>query len=168
MARRVRRTRSRAGDQELVWCAMMSNQNTVAAGAAEEQLIVTGPDWFGGAGGGEATLMRIRGSFSIIPVVGGINASVVQLAVYKTRTTSGAFAVPWTVDSLVDQDVLLFEQFSVTRSTTDYIGVTLNYFSIDVKAKRRIDSADDIRLMVSLTGSGTALYTVATRALVKV
>lgn len=166
MARRFKRFRR--NDSEYVWCALLTNANGLASVAAEEQLIVDGADWFGGAGQGECVLQRIRGSvgFAITPGT-ELSNSAFQVAVYKAEEDAGAYAVPWTVNELVDEDILMFRQFMVVRSATGIAQPQPIDIELDIPVKRRLRSNEQIRIMVAAV-SGAGTYQVATRALVRI
>lgn len=167
MARR-RFRRFKRNDAEYVWCGLLTNNNGLASGGAEENLIVDGTDWFGGAGQGECVLQRIRGSvgFAMTPNTES-TAGAFQVAVYKAEEDAGAYSVPWVADELVDEDILFFKQFAAIRSATGVAMPKPIEWDLDIKVKRRIKSNEQIRIMVAST-SGAGVFHIATRALVRI
>ena len=164
--RRFSRARQRQGSHT-GWSALYTTNNSFASGVQEEQDIVVGTDWFGGAGDANATLLRIRGMFSwtLTNTTSDVVANM-HWAVYCVDKDAPAAALN-SVNFLLDEDVLVYgcrQQFRKTSGNV-YDQANAGFVELDIKSKRKLDVGKEIRFaMLSDVGG---VYSFSARALIR-
>ena len=148
VARRASR-RHASGDRELVWTSLISAAGVVSTTPIGFD-IVEPVDWERSSVAQEhATLVRIRGSLALSPLVAESQYNAVIIVINSGRGTPD----PSSAQVLVDEDILwTFADLAAVTITGQALQV-----NIDVKSKRKITSSTDVRMVeVCDTTSGYA------------
>lgn len=168
MSRRRRSVirRPRAGSN-LGWTAILTTGNTFAAATQEEQDIVIGSDWFGGAGDANATLLRIRGSFSgYLTAQTSTLAACLTWAVYVVDKDASPAALS-SVNFMLDEDVLWHGTHQLVRPAADPQNSASHWhYDVDIKSKRKIDVGKEVRFAM-VVDSVAGVYAFSARAVVR-
>ena len=133
-----------SGPKNQLWTAVLFNGAPVSDSPAIEGGIVEPADWSSAAGFEKATLLRIRGWLSIVPVASSASAGTCFIAIYKVDADDPVRAFDNVVE-YVDEDVIWTGGVSWTAATAtpDLVPKTL---VVDVKSMRKIDVAQEIRV----------------------
>ncbi len=147
MAHRGRRSvtrRDTSKKTEKIWTSVVSTGGLVTTTAISTD-IVQPVDWERSAVAREhATLVRIRGSICVINEVAGVTYNAFIIRILESRGNPD----PSSAAALVDEDVLWTYGYSSTE-----VVVSPQVVDIDVKAKRRIASTDDVRFIEISSGA---------------
>lgn len=167
MSRRGIRRIRRPNGSHTGWSAIYTSNNSFISAGQEEQDIVVGTDWFGGAGDANATLLRIRGHFSwcLTNTTSDLVANM-HWAVYAVDKDAAAAPLN-SVNFLLDEDVLVYgsrQQFRKTSGNT-YDQANAGFVELDIKSKRKLDVGKEIRFAMLSDVGGT--YTFSARALIR-
>ena len=142
---RARRSSSR-GDKNYVWTAVRVNR--VLGLVATEDLLVTDTDWSADGGQRSATVIAIRGYLTF--------ANVGAAAAYGQWYMGVADAdivpeSPDLVDTYVDEDIMWTG--GVLKSAAGADGDNLLTVDVDVKAKRKIKTGMNLRLIMEASSA---------------
>ena len=156
MARRSRGASAKG--KSLVWTSV-ATANEDVSDATQELDIVQSADWNVAAGRKSATLLSIRGYITMRRALANRSDVLMYIAKYDEDETS---ASPLLASTYVDEDILW------TGGYSNPPGGNIPYtMEINIKAKRRISSGDDIRLVFIEDGvTNTMFLTCVLRALI--
>jgi len=169
MARRIRRSFGKRGPKNNVWSVVLLDGVLIPAGTALEPTIVSPSEWQPAASGFEhATLLRIRGWLSIARRLDQVAESSIFMMIYKNAVDDGV-SDPSDVGEYPVEDVLWTggARFPLLSGATSDVSVNPVQFDVDVKAMRRIDSAEEIRLSLISSIANTVRISGVLRALIR-
>jgi len=150
-----------------VWTTVLSAQSSIATGVTIERDIVADSDWSTTAGTSRATLMRIRGYFSVIhKLTTGSFADapvLAYIAIFDEDETSPAAT---DVNTYSDEDVIWTAGHLFAFADTGTVGPTWQQ-EIDVKAQRKIKNGQEVRLVITNAASISVSVTLVVRALLR-
>jgi len=156
---------------EYIWAAVVADEVSVTATPQGLPLVITGD--FANIGGQKTgiTLLAIRGWYSLTSVASASPESFFA-AIIKHDEDADLTAVendPATVGFYVDEDILWTGGWLNGAMTTD-IGIRPTYHElIDVKARRKLKSGENISIQLVTNGGGNAVdISGVWRALLKV
>lgn len=167
MSRRGIRRIRRPNGSHTGWAAILTVNNAATADLQEEQDIVVGTDWFGGAGDANATLLRIRGNFSWVTTsAASALATTVIWAVYVVDKDASAAALN-SVNFMLDEDVLWYGTRQLERplNSVGQSQGSAGHVDIDIKSKRKIDVGKEVRFACLFDETST--YSFSARALIR-
>ena len=154
MAARRRITRSvRKGPRNLVWTAVLLDEQVVDNTPAVAFDIVEATDWSGAVGLERATLKRIRGWLTFTKA-GTTAATGCFLAIHKADKDTGVLSVNG-VQAYTDEDILWTGGIALHGGEP-----SVQHMLIDVKAMRRVTTGEDIRLSLQGYVANTVQFTV--------
>ncbi len=157
MARKARRASARRG-KDLIWTAVITDDEPISD-ATEILDIVQPADWSTVAGRASATLLTIRGMVSLRRTNAVQGSIFMYIAVFDKDETSPSPLVPATY---VEEDILWTYCWQYKSGNIEGVQIPVH-----VKAKRRISSGQDVRLVFVESGTtNTADLSCILRALV--
>ena len=158
MSRHRARRSSSKGDKNYVWTAVRINR--VIALTPSEDLLVTDTDWSADGGQRSATVIAIRGYLTFANV--GVAAAYAQwyMGVADADITPES---PDLVDTYVDEDIMYTG--GVLKSAAGAAGDNLYSTIIDVKAKRKIKTGMNLRLILEASSASEIQVTGIIRTL---
>ena len=133
-------------------------------------VVATG-DWLAHAGRQECTLMSIRGWLHATKQLGSTSPDTLFLAMIKHDEDIGdtdASLDPDVVQTYVDEDILWTAGWAAPGAHT-LVGEAAHshYFDVNIKAKRKVSSAEVVDL-ISTTNNGLIAMSGVLRALLKI
>jgi len=156
MANRARRSSKKAKD--FVWTAVITDDENIST-STEVLDIVQGVDWSVVAGQKSATLLSIRGNINIRRTNAVQGSIFMYIAKFDEDETSPSPLVP---GSYAEEDILWTHCYQYRADSIESVNIPVH-----VKAKRRMKSGDDIRLVFIESGStNTSELSCILRALV--
>jgi len=149
--------------KDYVWSAVLTNNDDVAPGT-ETLNILEAADWVAAAGSDRGTLLRIRGSIAFYQTTTAALATTFRWGIFKLNVGE---TVPDlnAVTSYIDEDILAYGVHQGIHLSTAGDDVIQPVISVDVKAKRKIDTNSVILLAIRPTGN-SFMYSATLRALV--
>ena len=146
VARRASRRRTTPRG-ERVWTSLVSDSGIISTAAVGFD-VVESVDWERSSVAQEhATLLRIRGVLSVSPEFADSQYNAAIIVINQSRGTPD----PSSAAVLVDEDIL----WTFCMQGASATGSAITIVDIDVKAKRRITSSTDVRMVeISDTVSG--------------
>jgi len=158
--RQGRRSFGKRNQSNLVWAAIQTTQSLITTATAAFP-IIAGSDWFGAAAGrGSAMLMSIRGWISL-GSVGGTATTIAMAIVKADKDTS--LNSPLDVATYVEDDILWTGGWNKPASATE----PFMNFDVNVKAKRKISSDDEIFLVIDAADTNVTEISLVLRGLLK-
>ncbi len=164
MAKRSGRRAFSRGPKNYIWTAVLLENVTVATTVLRGENIVTASDWVTSAQGFErATLLSVRGWISWHNL-GSVSVDCKFMIVKQGDTEPDIDAA--NILSYTEEDVLWTGGDVVPASTVAANGNPfVMHYDIDIKAKRKLSSGNDIALFIAPNGASVTVSTVL-RALV--
>ena len=150
--------RSAVVKREKVWTAVRQAATALASGIQNNQNVVEIADWSGAVGFTRATLVRIRGEIAVSKTAAA-TATTFTWCVMKLNVGETVPNIN-TVNPFTEEDILGYGtgQWSVPNQD-------MQRWTVDIKAKRRIDNNTVIVLALVCAGDGLVM-TYITRGLV--
>ncbi len=143
MARRSRRASASRG-KDLTWTSVITDDETISD-AVEVLDIVQGTDWSVVAGSQTATLLTIRGNIALRRTNPSQGSVFMYIAVFDKDEASPSPLVPATY---VEEDILWTKCWIHSVGSLESVMI-----DVHVKAKRRIRSGQDVRLVFIESGA---------------
>ena len=141
MARQRSSRRFSRGKKHYMWTSVLIGANAAAAiGVQDLSPIVANTDWASGSGLDNATLIRIRGWFSVAQDAATDGAVMAYIGLFDNDETPPS---PETGSTYTDEVILWTDGFQYEASTTSQ-----QTFHVDVKAKRKFTSGQSVILNV--------------------
>ncbi len=156
MARR--RASSSKGGKNLTWTTVITDDENIST-STEILDIVQGVDWSVVVGQKSATLLSIRGNINVRRTNAVEGSVFMYIAKFDEDETSPSPLVPATY---VEEDILWTHCYQYRADSIESVNIPVH-----VKAKRRMKSGDDIRLVFVESGTtNTSELSCILRALV--
>jgi len=157
MARRSSRSsmRSTRGKRDLVWVTTLIDASILESTPADVALIVAPDDWSTNSGFDRATVLGIRGWLSTTQSVVSTDVTTTSLflSVYKCDgSVASGVMDPGVAANYVDFDVI----WTSGRCSLLTAQAAVHSEQVELKAKRRVTSADNIRMSAILTSDAAA------------
>ena len=160
MARRTRGVRASRGPKNNIWSVVLLENVTVSTGVVEANVLESA-EWQGAMTSFQhATILRVRGWLSVASLAATSATNTFTAAIYVVDEDDAALA-PNNALLYTDEDVLWTAGFTATGP-----GNKGQNFDVDIKAMRRINSGQEMRLTMVAAANGF-LVGGAIRALVR-
>jgi len=162
---RRQRTFSR-GDANYVWAVILGEGITVPVDTAPLILdLVADADWTAIAGQKSATVMAIRGWMSFVSIGVAFSAGKWYCGTQDEDILTGTGISPGLVGTYVDEDIMWTGGWDKPAVVTD-VGLMHNEI-IDIKAKRKIKTATEVRMVLGASATDQIAVSVVLRTLLK-
>jgi len=167
MTRRNRITRAfTKPNNNYVWAVILGEGITVPVDTAPLILdLVADADWTAIAGQKTATVMAIRGWMSFVSIGVAFSAGKWYCGTQDEDIITGAGISPATVGTYVDEDIMWTGGWDKPAVVTD-TGL-MHHEVIDIKAKRKIQTATEVRMVLGASATNQIAVSVVLRTLLK-
>ena len=167
--RRGRTSRSVRKSGALVWTTLINESSTIISGATKTGSdIVADTDWSGIAGQERATILRVRGWFSVTiepaAILTGAGTVFGYIGVYDEDELSVDASIAGTYK---DEDIMATYGHSFTYSNIGQPSPDAWDQEVDIKAMRKIRSGQDLRFVLTNKTPLIVEVSLVLRALVK-
>ena len=168
MAKR-RSSRSARSSGALVWTTLINEESSIAVGATKTGSdIVADADWTGVGGQERATILRVRGWFSVTiepaAVLEGAGTAFAYIGVYDEDELSVDASVAGTYK---DEDIMATYGHQFPYSNIGQPSPDTWDQEVDIKAMRKIRSGQDLRFVMTNKTPLILEVSLVLRALVK-
>jgi len=167
MARRFRRASGNRGPKNNVWTVLVFDDQVISTSVIEGVIVATN-DWQPSSSGFEhATLLRIRGWLSLSRNEANDGVGTMYMLIYVTDANAGVVN-PSLATTYVNEDVIWTA--GVTFSSQQAASLEANpivQVDVDVKAMRKINSAQQVRIALVSTSTGLVVVGGILRALIR-
>ncbi len=165
MSGRIRRAARSRGPKNNVWTVVLGTDVSVST-TPQEFVVVESADWQGGILGFQhGTLLRVRGWMSTSQINSTATSVLFSSCLYVVDEDEGTNN-PQAALTYTDEDVLWTGGVQMTGGGgTD--SKAMHVFDVDVKAMRKINSGQEVRMAVVASQSTSTKMSLLLRALIR-
>ena len=158
MARRTARSsRATRSNRKYIWTAALIEIDTNTGSSPLQAVIANSTDWSAAGGNVPATLIAIRGWLCVRPLTYQAQNNVSEALIVKTDVDDDVGDLdPELVTTYVNESILWTGGYSYKNEAATVSTVQPTYFDINVKAKRKMTAADNVRFVVSQSQGAAA------------
>jgi len=169
MARRQRSQRASRKSGALIWSTLINDSVAILPGATKTGSdIVTDSDWTVVGGQERATIMRVRGWFSVgIDPAGGLigqDPCFAYIGVYDKDELSQSAAL---ADTYSEEDIMATYGHQFPYSNISQTSPTTWDQEVDIKAMRKIRKGQELRFVMTNQSALQVRISLVIRALIK-